>query len=69
MNSTEMFDKITKRNKYVMCCGSVRNSAYLKYLTTSLNYDTLKKGFYTAMELSKIDGNISEDGKPQLKHI
>lgn len=63
MSSKEIFEKILKRNKYVMSCGTTRNNTYSQYLDASLSYDNLKKGFYIALDLSSHDGNDPEESK------
>lgn len=63
MNSKEIFEKITKRNKHVYQCGVLRNTAYLGYLKASAQYDSLKKAFYTSVELARLDQNIPEESK------
>lgn len=63
MTSKEIFEKILKKNKQVVVCGNERNNSYSKYLKASLSYDTLKKGFYIALQLSRHDGNIPEERK------
>lgn len=67
MNSMEIFQKISQRNKYVVICGTARNNIYFEFQKSSLHYDTSKKGFYTAIELARVDANIPEDSKKSLK--
>lgn len=67
MNSKEIFEKIIKRNKHVINCGTARNYAYLQYLKSSWEYDSMKKGFYTALQLARLDANIEEDGMFNLE--
>lgn len=67
MNSKEIFEKINQRNKYVVNCGTARNSSYIEFQKASWDYDTSKKGFYTAIELARIDENFPEDRKTICK--
>lgn len=67
MNSEEIFKKITKRIVHVSNCGTARNFAYSEYLKASLEYDSSKKAFYTALELARLDGNVQEDRKFNFK--
>lgn len=68
MSSKDTFEKILKRNKNVMTCGSTRNNRYTEYLNASLSYDNLKQGFYVALKLSRQDGDVPEERKENQKN-
>lgn len=61
--------KIEERIKKVYECGKTRNAVHLDYLTAGQIYDKYKKGFYTAIELSKIDENVTEKGKINILFV
>lgn len=63
MNSKEIYEKISKRNKYVATCSTMRNDSYSAYMKESMLYDNLKKGFYLALELSRHDNNTADERK------
>lgn len=69
MNSKEVFEKIRKRNKCVISCGSNRNIAYSQYLKASLSYDNVKRAFYIAIQLSRHDSSVLEEGNQDLNDI
>lgn len=65
MNSKEIFEKIIQKNKEVINCGIARSNTYLGYVKASLEYDSSKRGFYTAMELASLEKTVPEDRKPK----
>lgn len=69
MDSKTIFEKIQKRNKFVITCANARNNSYSQYLKAASLYDNLKKGFYIALQLSKTDGNVAEERKEDFIKI
>lgn len=63
MNSKKLFEEISQQKSLVTSLCEKRNFEYSEYLQSSTAYDNLKKGFYIALKLAKIDKIIPEERK------